>query len=154
MPIRNYSTAIRAIVDILIVTECGSRIALMSLLHHVRPLLELGICKEYYMARKTTGTGTPRSKKTTPPTEASAVQPAPLQVVPEVRNNVTPITLVAKKPNVDLDEEIRRRAYELYLERHGATGDPAQDWFKAEREVRARYAGQNQSALAAGQGRS
>jgi len=105
------------------------------------------------MARKTTGTGTPRNKKTTPPTEASAVQPAPLPVVPEVRNNVTPINLVVKKANVDLDEEIRRRAYELYLERHGATGDAAQDWFKAEREVRARYAGQP-SALAAGQGRS
>jgi len=105
------------------------------------------------MARKTTGTGTPRNKKTTPPTEASAVQPAPLPVVPEVRNNVTPINLAVKKSNVDLDEEIRRRAYELYLERHGATGDAAQDWFKAEREVRARYAGQP-SALAAGQGRS
>lgn len=106
------------------------------------------------MARKTTGNGTPRSKKTTPPTEASAVQPAPLQVVPEVRKNVTSINVAVKKANVDLDEEIRQRAYELYLERKGATGDQAQDWLTAEREIRARYAGQNQSALAAGQGRS
>jgi len=104
------------------------------------------------MARKTPGTTTPRGKKSAPPTEAPAVQPAPLQVVPELRKNVTPITAAVKKTNVDLDEEIRRRAYELYLERQGTPGDQVQDWFTAEREVRARYA--NQSALAASQGRS
>ena len=110
------------------------------------------------MARKTDGTGTTRNKKTTPPTEAAGVQPAPRQVVPEVRKNVTPINVAVKKSTVDaivdLDQEIRRRAYELYLERKGAAGDEAGDWFIAEREVRARYAGQNQSALAAVQGRS
>jgi hypothetical protein len=131
---------------------------LMSLLHHVKPLLELGICKENYMARKTNGTGTTRSKKTVPPTEVAPVQQAPMPVVPavlpEVRKNVTPINATVKKPAVDLDEEIRRRAYQLYLERQGAAGDQAQDWFRAEREVRARYAAQNQSALAASQGRS
>ncbi|MFZ3263959.1 MAG: DUF2934 domain-containing protein [Terriglobales bacterium] len=106
------------------------------------------------MARKTYGTGTTRGKKTAPPTEATPLQQAPVQVVSEVRQNVTPINLAAKKTNVDLDEEIRRRAYELFLERQGAAGDPAQDWLTAEREVRARYAGQNHSAFAAGQGRS
>ena len=113
------------------------------------------------MARKTPGTGIPRSKKTTPIPEASAVQPAAAEVVPEVRRNVTPITVVAKKANVDapvnpvnLDEEIRHRAYELYLQRNGDAGDPAGDWLIAEREVRARHAGQNPSALAAGQGRN
>ena len=106
------------------------------------------------MARKTTGNGTTRSKKTALPTEAAAVQPAPVQVVPEVRKNVTAINVAVKKANVDLDEEIRRRAYELYLERKGIAGDPTQDWFIAEREVRARYASPNQSALAASQGRS
>lgn len=107
------------------------------------------------MARKTTGNGTTRSKKTKPSTEAASVQPAPVQVVPEVRTNVTPISVAAKKANVDLEEEIRRRAYELYLERKGTAGDPTQDWFIAEREVRARYASPNhESALAARQGGS
>lgn len=107
------------------------------------------------MARKNTGTTPTRSKKTTPTTETPAVQPAPLQVAPEVRHNVTPINFVAKKTTpVDLDEEIRRRAYELFSERKGTAGDPALDWFNAEREIRARYAGQSQSALAAGQGRT
>lgn len=106
------------------------------------------------MARKTVGTTTPRGKKTAPGTETPAVQPAPLQVVPELRKNVTPITVAAKKTSVNLDEEIRRRAYELFLERKGAAGDPALDWLNAEREVRARYGGANQSALAASQGRN
>lgn len=104
------------------------------------------------MARKTDGTITPRGKKSAPTTETPAVQSAPMQVVPELRKNVTPINVAVKKTNLDLDEEIRRRAYELFLERQGVAGDQAQDWLKAEREVRARYA--SQSALAASQGRS
>src|SRR5262249_26092320 len=33
------------------------------------------------------------------------------------------------------DEQIRLRAYEIYLRRDGRPGDPADDWFCAEREV-------------------
>lgn len=33
-------------------------------------------------------------------------------------------------------EEIQARAYELYLERNGAPGDPLEDWVRAERELR------------------
>jgi hypothetical protein len=114
------------------------------------------------MARKTSGTPSTRSKKTKATTETPEVQPVAAQAVPEVRPevrsnvtpiNVTPINVATKKPSVDLEHEIRIRAFELYLERKGAAGDPALDWLNAEREVRARYAGQNQAALAAGQGR-
>jgi len=42
----------------------------------------------------------------------------------------------------DLEEEIRHRAYELYLQRradgHEGGGDPHQDWLAAEREVLSR----------------
>jgi hypothetical protein len=82
----------------------------------------------------------------------------------EIRDNVTPINVapikaVAKKTSpspaspdqVSLDDEIRRRAYELFLERNGVAADPAGDWFVAEREVRARHAGKG-SAFAAKQG--
>jgi len=106
------------------------------------------------MARKTTGTTTPRSKKTAAPADLAAVQPTPVQALPEVRNNVTAISAAVRKPNLNLDEEIRRRAYELYLQRNGAPGDQNKDWLIAEREVRARFAGPNQQALAATQGRS
>lgn len=135
------------------------------------------------MARKTDGTTTTsRKKKTNPPAETVAAQPAAEQVTPEVkgaevripearsevrievRRNVTPINVApaktaSRKPghgNLDirnLDEEIRRRAYELFLERNGAAGDPNADWLIAEREIRARFAGKD-AALAATQGRS
>lgn len=38
------------------------------------------------------------------------------------------------------DDEIRERAYQIYLERGGAPGDPVADWTQAERELRAAYA--------------
>ena len=34
-----------------------------------------------------------------------------------------------------VEERIRERAYELYLERGGRPGDPLNDWLRAEREV-------------------
>ena len=39
------------------------------------------------------------------------------------------------QPAFDLDEEIRRRAYELYLAR-GGPGNPHEDWLRAEQQVR------------------
>jgi len=47
----------------------------------------------------------------------------------EIRKNVVPI---------NLEDEIRRRAYELYQQR-GTTGSEAEDWLTAEHEVRQRY---------------
>jgi hypothetical protein len=48
----------------------------------------------------------------------------------EPRKNVVPI---------NLEDEIRRRAFELYQQRGSASGSEAQDWLAAEREVRQRY---------------
>ena len=45
----------------------------------------------------------------------------------------------------NLEDEIRRRAYELYLQRGTAPGSEAEDWLNAEREVKQRYR-QQQSA--------
>jgi hypothetical protein len=47
---------------------------------------------------------------------------------------------------INLEDEIRRRAYELYQQRGSAPGSEAEDWFTAEREVRERYQSQQQSA--------
>jgi hypothetical protein len=33
-------------------------------------------------------------------------------------------------------EEVARRAYEIYLSRNGAPGDPVSDWLTAEAELR------------------
>ncbi|HYE26248.1 MAG TPA: DUF2934 domain-containing protein [Clostridia bacterium] len=38
----------------------------------------------------------------------------------------------------NIEDEIRRRAFELYLERNGQGGSPADDWARAEAEIRAR----------------
>jgi hypothetical protein len=53
-----------------------------------------------------------------------------LQSVAEPKRNIIPI---------NLEDEIRQRAYEIYEERNGAPGDQHEDWLRAEREVLARY---------------
>jgi len=49
---------------------------------------------------------------------------------PEVRANVIPI---------NLEEEIRRRAYQIFEERGAAPGSENEDWLRAEREILGRY---------------
>jgi len=102
----------------------------MSLIHYVAPFLELGICKEYTMARKTTGNGISSRKKS-----GVSIPPAAVQVAPGVRKDGKP----ANQVPVNLEDEIRRRAYELYLQRAAAagngSGDENQDWLIAEREI-------------------
>jgi hypothetical protein len=94
------------------------------------------------MARKTTGNATTiRGKKTGVAVPAAAVQGA-LEVHKDGKpSNVVPI---------NLEEEIRRRAYELYLERRATAGgetgngngNESQDWLIAEREIRSRHGNQ------------
>jgi Protein of unknown function (DUF2934) len=36
-------------------------------------------------------------------------------------------------------EEIQIRAYEIFLERNGAPGNPLEDWVRAERELTQKY---------------
>jgi len=114
------------------------------------------------MPRKTTGNTTgSRSKKT-----AGAVPLAEVQVAPELGKevakgapkngkpvNVVPISL---NLNINIEDQIRRRAYELYLERRATagyeSGDQNQDWLMAEREIRSRLGGSEQAfGAAAGQ---
>ena len=38
------------------------------------------------------------------------------------------------------NEDVRRRAHEIYLSRGGADGDPVADWLEAEQEIRGRSA--------------
>jgi len=48
--------------------------------------------------------------------------------------------------NGNLQEEIRRRAYELYLQRGSTPGNESDDWLVAEREVLSRAASAGHSA--------
>lgn len=64
-----------------------------------------------------------------------APEPRKLGVVrSEPRKNGSP-NLVP----INLDDEIRRRAYELYQQRGTASGSEAEDWLTAEREIKQRY---------------
>ena len=109
------------------------------------------------MARKTTGSSTTaRSKKA-----ASSIQPAAVQVAPEVgkddlrskevpQNGKSANATPGKPVAFNLEEEIRRRAYELYLQRRATAGDANgnrdkdQDWLVAEREILARHSSHEQ----------
>ncbi len=49
--------------------------------------------------------------------------------------------VVPKKPaaeTISLEEQIRRRAHEIYLERGDADGSEIDDWLQAEREIQAK----------------
>ena len=79
---------------------------------------------------------------------------APIQVKPEAKPEIKPEAKITTEPRkklevvkteprrvvpINLDDEIRRRAYELYKQRGTGTGSEAEDWLAAEREVRQRY---------------
>jgi len=121
------------------------------------------------MARKTTGntSTTTRRKK--------AEAPLP-QMAPELQNEVkkevhtearaetrAEVRTKAKKAKpvsvsvatVSIEEQIRRRAYELYLQRTangGGHGSEHQDWLTAEREVLSRHRGEKGVSIAASAG--
>jgi hypothetical protein len=84
----------------------------------------------------------------------------PIQVKPEAKPEIKPEAKITTEPRkklevvkteprrvlpINLEDEIRRRAYELYKQRGTGTGSEAEDWLAAEREVRQRYR-QQQSA--------
>src|SRR5436189_2393844 len=46
-----------------------------------------------------------------------------------------PISLRPNRPDADIEEKTRQRAYELYQERGGVDGNPTDDWLQAKQEV-------------------
>ncbi len=82
-----------------------------------------------------------RSRKTQPAdgngtnaVEPVTTAPAIAQTTPEAKSpGITAKPVNGAKP---VSEEIvRRRAYELYLQRRGQGGTPEQDWFQALQEI-------------------
>jgi hypothetical protein len=99
---------------------------------------------ENAVTAKTTPAEVAAEVKTTPEPksgpEPKSVEPRKLEMVKnEPRKNVVPINRAPINLPVNLEDEIRRRAYEIYLERGTAAGSEAEDWLAAEREVRQRY---------------
>jgi hypothetical protein len=124
--------------------------------------LNLGICKEYPNMTRSKSTPGSKAKRTNPskeqtdnsnpevkvvvdgatPAEVAAAEvkmapePRKMEVVrSELRKNGAAPNLVP----INLEDEIRRRAYELYQQRGTAAGGEAEDWLTAEREIMQRY---------------
>ncbi len=72
---------------------------------------------------------TPRTNSKKSGSGDSVAAAAPAMTV-EVKKNLVPI---------NLEEEIRRRAYELFQQRNGGPGNEQEDWLRAENEIRTRY---------------
>jgi hypothetical protein len=51
-------------------------------------------------------------------------------------NPIKPLTLNSSANHAPSYEELRRRAYEIYLERDGLGGNEVDDWLQAEAELR------------------
>lgn len=82
----------------------------------------------------------PRSKKG-PEDTSPAKKTAAKRATSRARKaSSTPEAVVAKAPvaEVNVEQKIRVRAYELFLERNSNQGDPEQDWLRAEAEIRAK----------------
>ena len=89
--------------------------------------------------RKTTTSGAAR-KKTGATTRSRNAAPAPTIIRKTIRQ------AALREPT---DEEIARRAYELYLARGRQDGRAADDWLRAEQELR----GERRRALALREGK-
>ena len=74
------------------------------------------------------------------PASASSLQKSSANVS-SIRNadtpRPTPATATEMNPSVS-EEQVRRRAYELYVQRGGGDGGHDADWFRAEAELRGR----------------
>jgi Protein of unknown function (DUF2934) len=55
--------------------------------------------------------------------------------MPRVKDATSPAPRKRVTKSAPTPEQIQTRAYEIYLERHGAPGDPLSDWIQAEREL-------------------
>jgi hypothetical protein len=128
--------------------------------------MNLGLCKEYpNMARSKSTSGGKGNRTNTnqeqtsnsnpaniPDVQAVAAETAPAESAPEPKatpeprklgvvksgsrkNGADPVNLVP----INLENEIRRRAYEIYQQRGPASGSEAEDWLTAEGEIKQRY---------------
>jgi len=83
-------------------------------------------------AKKTGESGTPKKTATRSKSIGGlSAAPAEAQTV-QTMATVTTMTMS--------EEQVRARAYELYLERRGNGGTPEEDWFRAEAELRGKSA--------------
>jgi len=117
----------------------------MWLIHQFDSFLNLGICKEYPIMPKAKPPRT--TEKTNGTTVAPVVTATSVPSVSEIREVRTTVTDGRKNiVPINLEEEIRRRAYELWEENGREAGRDEEYWLSAEREIRGRYTAQRQQS--------
>jgi len=72
-----------------------------------------------------------RSRKTAPKTGSGVAENGN----GAVKSSITVAPQVATQVSPSLEEQIRLRAYHLYLQRGGHGGSPEQDWLRAQEEI-------------------
>lgn len=77
----------------------------------------------------------PAGRSTQTRARSSSRGRAILEAWPNPKIEIDPPAANPAKPHTIPDDDIRRRAYEIYLRRRGGTGDATQDWLQAEREL-------------------
>jgi hypothetical protein len=119
----------------------------MSFIHQqITSFLNLGACKEYpTMARPKSPTGSKQKNSTANHTAAVSAQAAAADnLQSESRTDTRKMGVVKgdSRPHlvpINLEDEIRRRAYELAERRGFESGHETEDWLSAEHEVLQRY---------------
>jgi len=72
-------------------------------------------------------------------TMKAAPQPVPASPKSKARVNAKAKTPPKSQHQFSIEDIIRLRAYEIYLQRGGTPGNPHEDWQVAEREVREHF---------------
>jgi len=88
--------------------------------------------------RKKNWAAKPAERVKTEPVKIESVKTAPVKAEPVKATPVAAPVIITKK-TVNLDEEIRQCAYELYLEHGSQDGNTDGDWYSALCDVCAKY---------------
>ena len=95
------------------------------------------------MADKITGNRTARKTQSTKKPSQSPPKPGPVSIKTGSSQpgttSISPANVPATQLHPGIEEEIRQRAYELYVERGRQDGFEAEDWARAETEILGRY---------------
>lgn len=81
--------------------------------------------------------GTPAATRSESPSSALQASSASESNVSRASSPRPPATNTSSYPSVS-EEQVRRRAYELYMQRGGQGGSHVDDWYRAEAELRGR----------------
>jgi len=86
---------------------------------------------------KSAGTPALKTKVADPVAAAPVAPPAPIVEKSEVKGSGRVVAKAPPAPRTLSYDEVAKRAYEIYASRGYARGNPQDDWYEAERQLRA-----------------